>query len=206
MQVKLESQSPVNDQAAKAATGKTLKEWFEALDQRGGPAQGRRAINDWLFGECKVDPWWCSTINIEYEAARGVVEKDKRPKGYTICATKTIAAPLELVYNAWSDPKQLDKWFGAKNKADVKDGGTFSNADGDQGTYKRVRANKDLRFLWEGASYTPGSIVDVVFQDKGKGKTYVQITHDRIQTRAEADGLRAGWGEALDKLKAQLEG
>jgi hypothetical protein len=33
----------------------------------------------------------------------------------------------------------------------------------------------------------------------------VQVTHDRIQTREEADGLRAGWGEALDRLKAYLE-
>ncbi|MBL8230120.1 MAG: SRPBCC domain-containing protein, partial [Bryobacterales bacterium] len=49
------------------------------------------------------------------------------------------------------------------------------------------------------------SIVDVVFQAKGT-KTGVIVTHDRIQTRAEADGLRRAWGEALDRLKQMLEG
>lgn len=37
------------------------------------------------------------------------------------------------------------------------------------------------------------------------GKCTVMITHDRLQTRAEADGLRAAWGEALGRLKALLE-
>jgi uncharacterized protein YndB with AHSA1/START domain len=205
MRVKLESQYPETDEAAEAATGKTFEEWFRVLDERGGPAQGRRAINDYLYTECKVDAWWCPTINIRYEAARGVTEKDGRPKGYTICATKTVAAPVEQVYAAWASGKALSRWFGEGTEAEVADGGRYRCADGDQGVFKRVRPNKDLRLTWENPAVTPGSIVDVAFQDKGKGKTGVVVTHDRIQTRAEADGLRAGWGEALDRLKALLE-
>ena len=206
MKVKLETQNPMTDASVKSATGKTWQEWFGILDKRGGTAQGRRAINDFLYGECKLDIWWCSSINIEYEAARGVVEKDGRPKGYTICATKTITAPVDKAYDSWVTPDALNKWFSSKNKAEVADGGRYSNADGDAGLYKRVRENKDLRFTWENPAHTAGTIVDVVFQDKGKGKTNVMVTHDRIQTRAEADGLREGWGQALERLKAWLEG
>jgi uncharacterized protein YndB with AHSA1/START domain len=206
MNLKLESQFPVTDEAAKTATGKSLKEWFAILDSRGGPTQGRRAINDYLYGECKVDAWWVSTINIEYEAARGVVEKDGRPKGFNICVTKTIAAPVDKVYASWASDASLDQWFGSGNKADVQNGGSYSNSDGDSGVFKRVRPNKDLRFTWENPACKPGSIVDVVFQDKGKGKTGIVVTHDRVQTRAEADGLRNAWGEALDRLKVRLEG
>ncbi len=205
MKVRLETEHPMTEEAIRAATGKTWEEWFAVLDARGGPAQGRREINNYLYADCKIDIWWCSTLNIAYEAARGVVEKDGRPKGYTICATKTIAAPLEQVYDAWTTSQNLDRWFGAGNRADVADGGRFQNADGDAGTFKRVRANKDLRFTWEHPEHTPGGIVDVAFQDKGKGKTGIIATHDRIQTRAEADGLRAGWLGALDRLKGWLE-
>ena len=28
---------------------------------------------------------------------------------------------------------------------------------------------------------------------------------DRLQTRADADGLRRAWGEALDRLKSAVE-
>jgi len=204
MQVKLESQHPETEEAVRAATGKGWEEWFAVLDAKGGPSLGRRAINLFLYDECKVDAWWCATLNIRYEAARGVVEKDGRPKGYTICATKTIAAPLEAVYARWASGPALSEWFGAGTVADVADGGAYRNADGDTGTFKRVRAGKDLRFTWENAAHAP-SLVDVLFQDKGKGKTGVQVTHDRLQTRAEADGLRAAWGEALDRLKALAE-
>ena len=33
----------------------------------------------------------------------------------------------------------------------------------------------------------------------------MMMTHDRIQNREEADGLREGWAQALDRLKSVLE-
>jgi uncharacterized protein YndB with AHSA1/START domain len=205
MQVKLASQHSLTRESVKAATGKQWDEWFALLDKRGGVSQGRRTINDFLYKECKLDPWWCATINVAYEAARGVQERDGRPKGYTICVTKTIAAPVDKAYDAWASASALDHWFSQKNKADVVDGGQYSNHDGDKGFYKRVRKNKDLRFTWENAAHGSPTIVDVVFQDKGKAKTAVMITHDRLQSREAADGLREAWGQALDRLKAALE-
>lgn len=204
MTINLESDHPVTAAAARTATGKTLDEWYSALDARGGTKIGRRAANEYLFRECGVDAWWATTISVEYEAARGLLEKDKRPKGYSICSTKTISAPLAEVYQAWVSNAKLSQWFGKSSEANVADGGSYANGDGDQGVYKRVRPNKDLRFTWENPAHS-ASIVDVVFQEKG-AKTGVMVTHDRIQTRAEADGLRRGWGEALDRLKHMLEG
>jgi uncharacterized protein YndB with AHSA1/START domain len=204
MKVTVASDHPLTDEACKAATGKTFQEWFEVIDGLGGPAIGRKPVNDHLYGELKVDMWWIATINNLYEAHKSVVEKDGRAKGFNICVTKTIAAPVEKLYNAWSDPTLLSKWFGEGTKADVTDGGSYSNKDGDTGTFKRVRTNKDLRFTWENPAHKP-SIVDVVFTDKGNGKTYLLVNLDRIQTRPEADGLRRGWGEAVDRLKTLVE-
>lgn len=203
MQVNLEAEHPLTE--VKSATGKSWDEWFSILDKRGGIAQGRRSIGEFLYKECKLDPWWCATINVEYEAARGVVEKDGRAKGYMICVTKTITAPVDKAYAAWVTSEGLNQWFSTENQAEVADGGRYSNADGDTGVFKRVRKNKDLRFTWENPAHTSPTLVDVVFQDKGKGKTGVMITHDRIQKREEADGLREGWTQALDRLKSLLE-
>ena len=204
MQIILKTEHPLAE--VKAATGKNWDEWFSILDKRGGIPQGRRSIGDFLYKECKLDPWWCATINIEYEAARGAVEKDGRPKGYMICVTKTIAVPVDKAFAAWGSAERLNEWFATKTSAEVADGGRYSNEDGDTGTFKRVRKNKDLRFTWENPAHNPPTIVDVVFQDKGKGKTGVMITHDRIQKREQADGLREGWARALDRLKSLLEG
>ncbi|MFN2510352.1 MAG: SRPBCC domain-containing protein [Pyrinomonadaceae bacterium] len=205
MKSTLKSDHPVTNEAAKAATGKTLDRWFAVLDKMDGLEQGRRAINNHLY-EQKVDPWWCSTIAVEYEKHHGVRKKDGLFEGYFVCATKTIAAPPADVFKAWSTGDELSKWFGSGAKADVKDGGAFETKDGDNGIFLRVRQNKDFRMTFEKKAFSAPTQVDVHFQDKGKGKTGVLVNHTRIQTRAEADGLRAAWAEALDKLKSVCEG
>lgn len=203
MKSTLKSDHPVTNEAAKAATGKTLDHWFAELDKTDGLKLGRREINNRLY-EQKLDPWWCTTIAVEYEKHHDVRKKDGLFEGYFICATKTIAAPIAEVYKFWSNGAELSKWFGA-TKADVKDGGTFASKDGDKGTFLRVRENKDLRMTFETAGLSAPTQVDVQFQDKGKGKTALFVNHSRIQTRDEADGLRAAWGQALDRLKTTCE-
>jgi uncharacterized protein YndB with AHSA1/START domain len=204
VKVVVESDYPVTDEACKAATGRTIQDWFAEIDSLGGPSVGRKGVNDHLYGNLKVDMWWVATINNLYEAHKGVIEKDGRGKGFNICVTKTISAPLDKVYEAWTDPAALSKWFGANTQATVADGGTYTNDDGDTGAFKRVRRGKDLRFTWENPAHQP-SMVDVTFTDKGNGKTYLLVNLDRVQTRSEADGLRHGWGSAVDKLKTLLE-
>ena len=41
-----------------------------------------------------------------YERHKGVTKKDGRPEGYTICATKTIKAPVDKVYKIWTKVKK----------------------------------------------------------------------------------------------------
>ena len=203
----IKPENPLTDKACKEQTGRTLKEWFSHFDSHDGLKIGRRKLLLLLREEKQVPPdWWCATLPVEYEMHHDQRKKDGNFEGYFICSTKTISAPVPEVYKAWTDNASLAKWLGPKAKADVKEDGSFSTADGDKGTFKRIRPDKDLRFSWEHADYTDGSLVDVQFQDKGKGKTGLLVNHTRIQKRAEADGLRNAWAGALEKLKGLLEG
>jgi uncharacterized protein YndB with AHSA1/START domain len=204
MNIELKSDFPLTDEACKQATGKSFGEWYAVLDEQFGPNQGRRPLTNHLYNELKVDIWWCSAIVSGYEAHHGIKEKDGRAKGYFICSTKTLNAPLEKVYAAWASQDALRGWLSDDVKAEVKDGGQFASGSA-KGEFKRVRENKDLRLAWVGPSGDE-SIVDVQLSDKGKGKTGLLVNHDRLQTREEADGMRRAWGEALDRLKAKLEG
>ena len=204
MKVERRAEHAVGDDSAKAATGKTLAQWFALIDKKGGAKLGRREIGNWLVGEEKVDPWWSATINCEYEIARGVMEKDGKPRGYTICATKSLKADAKRSYAAFSTAAALDRWFGAKHKLDLKDGGKLENADGNRATVKKATPDKTIRYTWEDAGLTMPTPVEVKFQPSG-AKTTVMVTIDRLQTRAEADGYRKAWGEALERLKSTLE-
>lgn len=205
MKVDYQSDFPVTDAACKGSTGRTLKEWFKALDALGENLQRRNTVQ-WLFAEMDKDAWWSTTVFVEYERSKKIVnKKDGRIEGYNICVTKTIAATVADVYSAFSKPTALTKWFGTGVKAKVEGGGSFQDNDGNSGEYLRVRANQDLRFTWTGSESDAATQVDVAFADKGKGKTGITLTHNRIQTRAEADGLRASWGAAFERLKSLLE-
>jgi uncharacterized protein YndB with AHSA1/START domain len=204
MKIELRADRTVDDTNAKTETGRTLKQWFSEFDALGGPGKGRREIGNHLYETYKLDPWWIATLNIEYEATRGLKEKDGRAMGYTICATKSIKATPEACYAAFATPAALDSWFGQEHEIDFREGGQISNADGNRATIRKINPAKTIKLVWEQDNAASDTPVEVKFQPAG-AKTTVMITHDRLQTRAEADGLRRAWGEALDRLKAALE-
>lgn len=203
MRIDCRTEHPFTDEACREATGKSIQEWYEILDARGGTAPGRREIGAFLYGEIKGDGWWSGTLAVEYEDHHGLREKDGRKKGYFICSTKTLGVPLAAAYGAWATRAAMAPWFG-EISGDMVEGAELTDGDGNRLVVKRVRENKDLRFTWitKGGEET---LVDVQFADKGNGKTGLLINHDRIQTRAEADGIRRAWSGACDTLKAHLE-
>ena len=203
MKVVNKSDFPVTDAACKSATGKALKQWFKTLDDQDGLKNGRRESTQEIYSQ-HADPWWPTTIYVEYEAHHGVKKKDGLAEGYTICVTKTISAPVDKVYKVWTSGPGFAEIFGDGGKQTVKDSGTLSCQAGCRGTFTRVRPNKDLRFTWEHPGCTAPMQVDVQFQD-AKGKCLMNVMTSRIQTRAESDGLRNAWTEALNRLKSLCE-
>ncbi|MBK9051628.1 MAG: SRPBCC domain-containing protein [Chloroflexi bacterium] len=190
---------------AAAHTGKSLEAWFAIFDQRDGTKAGRRPLADFLMKEMKLDLWWATTAYVEYERARNLRKKDGSLAGYNICITKTIKASAPQLYEAFTDPELLGQWFATHTKQDLTVGGRFENSDGNMGSYKKLQPGKGLAFTWEGQGQEQNSVVDVKLEAKGDNKSGLIITHDRIANRAEADGLRQGWGEAVERLKQFLE-
>ncbi len=104
MKVERKADHAVSESSCKSATGKTLADWFKALDKHGGVALGRRSLSHWLMTDQKIEPWWSSTIVSEYEIARGDLAKDGKPKGYSICPTKSIKAERQATVTPRSPP------------------------------------------------------------------------------------------------------
>ena len=198
MNVEYKSECEVTSASAKTSTGRTLDEWYAELDAHGGTSVGRRVHTEYLFRQLKVDPWWATTIIVEYERARGVLEKDGMPKGYNICATKALTAEPAAIFEQFSDAS----WWLSKD-AQVIEGAAFDDGDGHKGVFKRVTAGKVIRFTWDGKGHHPCEVVEIKATTSG-GKTSVVMSHDRLQTRAAADGMRAAWGQVLSNLKARL--
>ena len=204
MRVERKADHAVSESSCKSATGKSLAEWFKALDKHGGVALGRRNLSKWIEHEHQVELWWATTITNEYEIARGDLARDGKPKGYSICPTKSIKASPKDCYAAFATAKALDGWFGPKHEVDMRDGGQWRNGDGNRATIKKVNAGRNITLLAEDEGLTLPAPVEIKFTPNGANCT-VMISVERLQTRAEADGYRRAWGEALDRLKASIE-
>jgi hypothetical protein len=194
MKVTYQSDHEVSSAAAERATGRSMEAWFAEFDSMGGPGQGRKSIGDYLMKEKKVDAWWTGTLVVEYEKARGVVEKDGMVKGYNICVTKSVAGEGLKVYEGLLDE---GVWGCA---GELREGGAFEDGDGHRGVFKRLNPGKLMRFTWEGIGHQPGEEVEIKLTAAG-AKTSIVLTHTRLADRAAADGMRGAWGRVLEIIK-----
>jgi uncharacterized protein YndB with AHSA1/START domain len=133
----------------------------------------------------------------------------------TVRLRKTVKAPIDRVFKAWTEPDLMSKWFkgehvtGVRVFHDFKVGGNYriemSTADMTMlvlGIYEEIVTNKKLVFTWTSdfpEFATTDSLVSVQFIDKGDS-TEIILDHSRFDTEKAAEGHTAGWTFALNTL------
>ena len=131
----------------------------------------------------------------------------------TITLTRTVPAPAEEVFAAWTDVDRLAAWWwpqlaGTTYAVDARPGGRYriqSPAIGATvtGVYTEVDPPRRLAFTWvwqdEGE---PGSAVEdtvvVTFEPVDDG-TRVTVAHTSV-AHVPDGGAEQGWGDVLDRL------
>ena len=126
----------------------------------------------------------------------------------TLVTIRVFDAPRELVYRAWTDPKQLAKWFPPEGfssprcEIDPRPGGVF----------REVVPNERLTFTMEPQAEgqtMPMILMTVRFEDQaGKTKLTVEQTLETVadyETMVKT-GMAEGIGQSLAKLAGVLSG
>jgi uncharacterized protein YndB with AHSA1/START domain len=131
--------------------------------------------------------------------------------------TRVFDAPRELVWQAWTDPKQLMQWWGPEHHPavhlamDVRPGGVWRNclrsveAGNDlwhHGTFREVVPMERLvfTFVWEEEGERGmENLVTITFADEGK-KTRLTLHQTPFQTDGERDGHGEGWTSSFGRL------
>src|SRR6266581_8077836 len=127
---------------------------------------------------------------------------------------RRINAPPAKVYEAWTDPAKIARWFGPQRvesvhaETDLRVGGRYRMvANTEQGRhevggiYREVVPNEKLVFSWAWHS-TPEreSLVTVMLKPDGDG-TLLTLHHEQLFDQAARDGHERGWLGSLDKLE-----
>lgn len=175
----------VSDESMVRATGRSHAEWFAILDAWGATEHTHTEIARWLSEAQGVPPWWTQSVTVAYERARGMRSRHEMRDGYSVSATKSLAAGVDRALEAFTDPDLRSRWLPDAQMEPVK-----------------TRAKLTARFAWP----DPASRVTVVGVDKGEGRSSIGVTHDQIADRGKAERLKAYWRERLVALKSTVEG
>ncbi len=142
----------------------------------------------------------------------------------TIVKTLTLDAPVERVYRAFTERRDLEQWLAEPYPLDLREGGDFEfgqKADGHMtgGTFLEVEPNKRLVYTWRFTVFDPKTRkrvpnwseerptkVTVTFARAGKG-TKVTIHHEGFpEGAAEYWPHEVGWEMLVgDVLRKYLE-
>jgi uncharacterized protein YndB with AHSA1/START domain len=131
--------------------------------------------------------------------------------------TRTFNAPARMVFEAWTKPEMLKRWWIPKSsgmsllscEADVRVGGRyrFEIGQGDSkpmaffGKYIEVIPNS--RLVWTNEESEQGSVTTVTFEEKG-GKTLL-VLHDLYPSKEALDTAIGGMPDGMQETFAQLD-
>ncbi len=175
-----------SDASIRGRTGRGWEEWFDVLDDWGAPERTHRETARWVAEQLGIHPlaWNAQAITGSYERARGLRAVGEHENGFSISASKTVAVPVERLYDAFVDPALRAAWL----------------PDGEL-SERTATKPKSARFDWGDGS----TRVIVSFAAKGEGKSTLTVQHERLPGAAEAERMKAYWRERVTAMKRELE-
>jgi len=175
-----------SDENIRARTGRGWEEWFDLLDDLGAADRSHREAAIWVAEQQGIHPlaWNAQAVVGSYERARGLRAVGEHADGFRVSATKTVAVPVERLYDTFVDPRRRRRWL-------------------PDGELRRRTATKprSARFDW-GDGRTR---VHVTFAAKSPGKSTVSLSHERLADADEAERMKTFWRQRVTTMKQELE-
>jgi uncharacterized protein YndB with AHSA1/START domain len=158
-----------------------------------------------------------TTLPVEYIVTNDIM----------LSQTRVIRAPRARVYEAWTNPDVLKKWFGSAithcsdAQMEVRVGGAYrfevvmneppagegaTRPTAAFGHFTKIVPEELLQFTWA-SDWVPGeeSLVTVTLKDVAEG-TELTVVHERFNAEASRDAHGSGWVAGLANLVKLLEG
>jgi len=134
-----------------------------------------------------------------------------------LVVTRTFNAPARVVFEAWTQPELLKRWWAPKStgmtllscEADVRVGGRyrfeFGHGDSQSMVFfgRYVEVTPHSRLVWTNEESDDGAVTTVTFEEQG-GKTLL-VLHERYPSKEALDGAIAGMEGGMPEQFGQLD-
>jgi uncharacterized protein YndB with AHSA1/START domain len=146
----------------------------------------------------------------------------KPPNGVVLRLERTFDAPAQAVFDAWTSPEVLRRWWPAGPdwdtpvaEVDVRVGGklrlVMRRPDGQEfggsGEYLEIRRPERLVFTWRwdgNAGHKGSQVVEVDFTEGSKGTTTVVLRNTGLRDEESRRSHEDGWQASFDNLDRVL--
>jgi uncharacterized protein YndB with AHSA1/START domain len=141
--------------------------------------------------------------------------------GRVVRIERTFDAPVEAVFDAWTNPEVIRRWFHCaadwdtpEAEVDLRIGGSvrvvMRRPDGSraeaQGEYTLIDRPHRLVMTWTfDDDPSNEQLIDLSFHESD-GSTTVRMVNSGISTKQRRDGQDWGWNGCLDQLQQLLAG
>ena len=174
----------VSEAVIRRRTGQGWEHWFDVLDEWGAAERPHGEIVGFLADEHGTGGWSAQAVTVSYERARGLREVGQRPSGFSVTAQKTVAVPVDRLYDAFVDESLRGRWL---PDAELRE--------------RTATKPKSARFDWGDGT----TRVIVGFESRGEAKSTAALEHERLADAEEAKRMKAFWRERVTTLKEVLE-
>lgn len=140
----------------------------------------------------------------------------------TVVTRRTFDAPRHLVFEAWTRPEHVARWYGFRDstlsecRIDLRPGGEWrfvirmpdGSEHGFGGVYREVVPPERLVYTFRYDGYPDAEALETVTFEDQEGKTLLTSTllHKSVENRDGhvASGMESGATESLDRLAELL--
>ncbi|MCA9233845.1 MAG: hypothetical protein KDA44_00140 [Planctomycetales bacterium] len=173
-----------------AATGHGWDHWFAILDQMEGPKIGHAAMAKRLREDHNMNAWWCQTVTIEYEIARGLRVPQQKTDGSFACSgrRKVNLSPAKT-WERLSHGDYSIFWSGDKLSAGPL-----------VGQIKKMEEGELIKSVFEGKSEMTLQILN----EDGRG--VVMLDFQNLKSQDHANEIKELIKKPLDSVRDALNG
>lgn len=136
--------------------------------------------------------------------------------GLTLELERTLPAPPERVFRAWTDPGEMGAWFApnpdleVSAEVELRVEGRYRIAMGEHvvgGVYREIQPPTRLVFTWrwEASEDPEEMLVTVELEAHGDG-TRLRLRHERLADAEARANHAEGWELCLPRLEVFLRG
>jgi uncharacterized protein YndB with AHSA1/START domain len=141
----------------------------------------------------------------------------ERKSGRELVVTRTFNGPARIVFEAWTTPALLQRWWAPKStglsllscEADVRVGGRYRFEFGHEASKplaffgRYIEVTPYSRLVWTNDESDDAAVTTVTFEEKG-ARTLL-VMHELYPTKEALDGAIAGMEGVMPESFAQLD-